>query len=96
MELFNWARPTVPVRPARLEVTGPLGLSAQGQGAGELAPMATGRRCWLVSSEPAARGGWGAGQEAPWGLRDSILGVTGRSISLEQSLSRRRGPAGGE
>jgi hypothetical protein len=40
MELFNWAQPTVLVRPARLGVLDPLGLSAHGRGAGELAPMA--------------------------------------------------------
>jgi hypothetical protein len=96
MVLFNWARPTMPVRPARLGVPGPLGLSAQGRGAEELAPMAP---RWLrrpIFGESAARGGGGGGREAPRGLEDSILGVMGRSISSEQSLPWWHGLASGE
>jgi hypothetical protein len=60
MELFNWAQPTVLVRPARLGVLDPLGLSAHGRGAGELAPMApvdSAYRFTAMASDLVAGGG---------------------------------------
>jgi hypothetical protein len=67
--LLQWAWSTVPVRPAWLGVPSPLGLSAQGRGAGELAPMASAYVGLAKSDRLAVRClGGGSPRARQWGL----------------------------